>query len=64
MKLEKWQSSDVKRRWKLVRTDFYTDIPGEIETADEVSGECSLRVGGETRTLSFGPNGIRIVGRD
>ena len=30
---------------------------------DETTGECSLQVGGETKTLSFGPGGIRIVGR-
>ena len=63
MKLETWHSSDDKRRWKIVRTDSYIDVPGEIVTADEVSGECSMFVGGETKTLRFGPGGIRIVGR-
>jgi hypothetical protein len=73
MKLESWHSSEDKRPhgtspWaegsrKIVRTDNYTDVPGEIVTADETTGECSLQVGGETKTLSFGPAGIRIVGR-
>jgi hypothetical protein len=63
LKLESWHSSEDKRRWKIVRTDNYTDVPGEILTADETTGECSLHVGGETKTLSFGPGGIRIVGR-
>jgi hypothetical protein len=63
MKLESWDSAEDKRRWKIVRTDNYTDVAGEIVTADEVTGECSLHVGGETKTLSFGPGGIRIVGR-
>jgi hypothetical protein len=63
MKLETWHSSEDKRRWKIVRLDNYTDVPGEIVTADETSGECSVHVGGETKTLSFGPGGIRIVGR-
>jgi hypothetical protein len=62
-KLESWHSSEDKRRWKIVRTDNYTDVPGEILAADETTGECSLHVGGETKTLSFGPGGIRIIGR-
>jgi len=62
MKLESWLSSEDKRRWKIVRTDDYTDLPGEIITADEATGECSMLVRGETKTLSFGPGGIRIVG--
>jgi hypothetical protein len=67
MKLEGWQTVDVKRRYKIVRTDNYTDVPGEIITADETIGECCLQVTAngttETKTLSFGPRGIRIVGR-
>jgi hypothetical protein len=63
MKLERWHSSEDKRRWKIVRTESYRDVEGEIITADEVTGECSVHVGDETKTLSFGPGGIRIVGR-
>jgi hypothetical protein len=63
MKLESWHSSEDKRRWKIVRTDDYTDVPGEIITADESTGECSMLVRGETKALSFGPGGMRIVGR-
>jgi hypothetical protein len=63
VKLESWHSSEDKRRWKIVRTDNYTDVPGEIVTADETTGECSVQVSGETKTLSFGAGGIRIVGR-
>jgi hypothetical protein len=63
MKLESWHSSEDKRRWKIVRTDTYADVPGEIVTADETTGECTLQVGNEIKTLSFGPGGLRIVGR-
>ncbi len=63
MKLESFHSSEDKRQFKIVRTDSYVDVPGEIVTADEATGECSIHVGGETKTLSFGPGGIRIVGR-
>lgn len=69
MRLETWHSSEDKHRWKIVRTDNYTDVPGEIETADEATGECSMSTqkadqsGTETKTLCFGPGGIRIVRR-
>ena len=63
MRLESWHSTEDKRCRKIVRTDNYSDVPGEIITADEATGECCIQVGGETKTLSFGPRGIRIVGR-
>jgi hypothetical protein len=67
MKLESYDPVEKKRRYKIVRTDFGGpnggDVEGEIIAADETSGECCLQVGGETKTLSFGPRGIRIVGR-
>jgi hypothetical protein len=63
MKLESWHSAADKARWKVVRTDDYYDVPGEIITADEISGECCMHVGGKTKTFSFGPRGIRIIGR-
>jgi hypothetical protein len=25
-----WRSTEDKRRWKIVRTDDYSDVPGEI----------------------------------
>jgi len=63
VKFESFHNSEDKRRYKVVRTDNYTDVEGEIVTADEATGECSMHVGGETKTLSFGPGGIRIVAR-
>jgi len=63
MKLESWHAAEDKRRWTIIRTDNYTEVPGEIVTADENTGECSVHVGGETKILSFGPGGIRIVRR-
>ena len=63
MKLETWHSSEDKARWKVVRTDNYEDVPGEIVTADEATGECAVHVGGETKTFSLGPGGLRIVAR-
>ncbi len=63
MKLESWHSSEDKSRWKVVRTDNYIDVPGEIVVADEETGECSMHIAGETKTMSFGPRGIRIVSR-
>ena len=62
MKIESWGTSDEKRRYKIIRTDTYEDVPGEIITADEATGECCIQVAGETKTMSFGPGGIRIIG--
>jgi hypothetical protein len=56
-------AAEDKRRWKVVRTDDYTDLPGEIVAADEDSGECILMDGGQEKTYSRGPGGIRISGR-
>lgn len=63
MKIESGDPSEVKVRWKVVRTDDFKDVDGEIVAADEDTGECSMHVGGETKTLSFGTGGIRIVAR-
>jgi hypothetical protein len=63
MKIESWHSTEDKSRWKVVRTDDFTDVPGEIVTADEDTGECSLSVGGEVKTMSFGIGGIKLVAR-
>jgi hypothetical protein len=62
MKIESYHSSEDKKRWKVVRADSCADVPGEIVAADEITGECSLHVGGETKTFNF-PGGIRIVAR-
>jgi hypothetical protein len=65
MKLDSSDSSEIKRLWKVVRTDSYDDVPGDIIMADEDTGECCLKVSGQDTpiTLSFGPRGIRLVGR-
>ena len=63
MKLESFDSTEDKKRWKIVRTDDYTDVPGEIIAADEDTGECSMVVAGETKPMNFGPGGMRIIRR-
>ncbi len=63
MKLLPSQSADEKRRWKIVRTDSCADVPGEIVAADEETGECSIHVDGETKTLNLGLRGLKIVER-
>jgi hypothetical protein len=67
LKLESYDSAEDKRRWKIVRTDSYEDVPGEIVAADDETGECCVQitVGGETKTesMAFGLGGIRLVGR-
>jgi hypothetical protein len=63
MHIESWHSAEDRARWKIVRTDDYTDVPGDIVTASEATGECCLVVDGEAKTRSFGPRGIRIVAK-
>ena len=63
MILGSWNSTEVKRNWTIVRIDDYTDVVGEIITADEATGECCILIGSKTNPLSFGPRGIRNVGR-
>jgi oligoribonuclease NrnB/cAMP/cGMP phosphodiesterase (DHH superfamily) len=62
IKLEDYHSAEEKKKWKIVRLDNYTEVEGDIVTADEDSGECSLHVGGETKKFAF-PGGIRIISR-
>lgn len=63
MRFESYDSIETKRRWKLVRRDDFTDVEGQIISADEATGDCCLQVGEETKTLSFGEKGFRIVSR-
>ncbi|HEV2303318.1 MAG TPA: hypothetical protein VGR91_17260 [Stellaceae bacterium] len=51
-------------RYKLVRTDSYADIAGDIVWADEASGSYAVR--GRDSTVSehcLGVGGLRIVPR-
>jgi hypothetical protein len=63
MKIESWYSKEDRSRWKIVRTNNYADVPGEILAADEATGECSLHVDGQVKTLNFGPGGIKICAK-
>lgn len=56
-------SAEHRRRFKVVRMDSLQDVEGEIVAADEDTGECILVVGGEARTLTFGPGAIKILAR-
>ncbi len=67
MKLESYHSTESKHQWKIVRTDSYEDVDGEIVSADEDTGDCCVEVGSgeakQTKTLNLGPLGIRVVAR-
>lgn len=63
MVIESWHDNGEKSRWRIVRTDDYSDVPGEILSANEQTGDCILLVGGEPKSLRFGSGGIRITGR-
>jgi hypothetical protein len=61
VKLESFHSEEDKARWKIVRTDDFSELPGKIISACEDSGECVLVVGGESKSYSLGARGFRIV---
>lgn len=61
LKLESWHSSADRHRFKIVRTDNCTDVPGEIIFADDATGECTIYYNGETKALNFGVGGIKII---
>jgi hypothetical protein len=52
MNLESCHGTKDKRRWKIVRN--YSDVPGEVITADEATGQYCVQVGGETEMLKPG----------
>lgn len=61
MKLNTTDPLCEKARFKIIRTDDYSDLPGMIVRANEETGECVMTVSGETRLFNFGQFGIRIV---
>lgn len=61
MKLESWHDAKEKARYKIVRLDTFSVVPGEIVSADEGTGTAVLTHGGETKTHEFGSQGIRII---
>jgi hypothetical protein len=63
MKLESFHNSEDKLKWKVIRTDTYTEIEGEIIEADEDTGECNVSINGETRKFDLGQGGIKIIPR-
>lgn len=62
MKLESFHEAAEKKRWRVIRLDNFSQIPGDIVTADEVTGECQMNHNGETKTHNFGPGGIKLIG--
>jgi hypothetical protein len=67
MKLESYEPAEDKKRWKIVRTDNYKEVPGEVFAADENTGECDVQrvIDGEEKMehLNFGAGGIKLVRR-
>ena len=49
-------------RYKIVRRDYMTDVPGLILSASVETGLCLLRhPNGASQEFNFGPDGLRIV---
>lgn len=69
MELKSYDPVEDKQRYKLVRTDDYTDVIGDIVAANEATGECVVVVAKpdgatEQKQLNLGPRGLRIVPRE
>jgi hypothetical protein len=53
-----------RKRWRVVRLDSFADIPGQILSADDQTGEVTMRdQGGEETSYSLGRHAIRLVRR-
>ena len=57
-------TEDVRRRWRLVRTDTLTEVLDckLILSASEISGDCEYTDSmGETKKLTLGVGGLYIM---
>jgi hypothetical protein len=45
MNIDASLSPSEKARWRLVRMDDFTDVPGQIVTANETTGNCWICCG-------------------
>jgi hypothetical protein len=61
VKFESFDDPKIKERYRVVRTLNYTDVPGDIVMADELTGDCTMQDAENTRAYHFGPLGIRII---
>lgn len=51
-----------RARYKIVRRDTFTDVPGLILGASVETGECIMRgTDNAAKPYSFGPGGLSIV---
>ena len=62
MNLEASAGED-RKLWKVVNLSDLRDVDGDIISADENTGKCTVKVGEETKEFNFGPGGMKIVGR-
>jgi hypothetical protein len=61
-KLTALDPESIRRRYKIVRRDLLTDVPGLILSASVETGLCLLRdASGASQEHNFGPDGLRIV---
>jgi hypothetical protein len=64
MKIDPAMAEAERSRWRVVRLDTCEDVPGEILSADEQTGEVKMAdLGGEERSYSLGQHGIRLLPR-
>jgi hypothetical protein len=61
MKLESFHSEEDKALWKIVRTDDFSELPGKIISACDITGDCCMSYNGASQSFSLGAGGLKIV---
>lgn len=61
-KIDLAMSESERSRYKIVRRDLMTDVPGLILSANVETGICMMKIPGDkTQEHNFGPEGLMIV---
>jgi hypothetical protein len=64
MKIDSDMLEEERQGWRVVRLDSFADIPGQILSADDQTGEVKMKnPRGEERSYSLGQHAIRLIRR-
>jgi hypothetical protein len=64
LKLSWFDPEELRRQYKVVRTETCRTLPGHILIADARTGMCLLEIGpGLSQQYELGPGGLAIVRR-
>lgn len=64
MKIDTTMPEDERKRWHAVRLDSLSDLPGLLVSADEQTGDATMKdKAGEQKTYNLGAHSLRLVRR-